>query len=127
MLGVLLGHGDQIRFLAAFRDRDAHLGAMRTSKLAGKPLLHGLGILGHDANDHLVRDGRGGIVVAQQEHVQQILVGNIVPAVEHELVAVDDTTLAHHEHVHAGDGLLAEKPDDIGIKVARAYRMLFVA
>ena len=100
---------------------------MRARKLAGKPLLHGLGVLRHDAHDHLVRDGRGGVVIAQQEHVQQILIGNIVSAIEHELVAVDDTSLAHHEHVRSGDGFFSEKADDIGVEVARAYRMLFVA
>ena len=100
---------------------------MRACKLVGKPLLHSIGIFGHEAHDDLVRDGRGGIVVAQQEHVQQILIGNVVSAVEHEFVAVDDAPLAHHEHVHAGDGLLPEEPDDIGIKVTRAYRMLLIA
>ena len=57
----------------------------------------------------------------------EILVGDVVSAVEHEFVAVDNAPLAHHEHVHAGDGLLPEEPDDIGIKVTRAYRMLLIA
>ena len=66
-----------------------------------------------------MRDGRGGVVVAQQEHVQEVVVGHVLAAVEHELVGVDDAAFAHHEHVHAGHRLLAEQAHDVGVEVAR--------
>ena len=73
-----------------------------------------------------MRDGGGGVVVAQQEHVQQVLVGHVLAAVEHELIGVDDAALAHHEHVHARHRLLAEQAHDVGVEVARGHRVLLV-
>ena len=88
-------------------------------QLFREPCLHGGLVLGLVAQDDLVRDGRGGIVVAQQEHVQEVVVGHVLAAVEHELVGVDDAPFAHHEHVHPGHRLLAEQANDIGVEVAR--------
>ena len=51
--------------------------------------------------------------------MQQVVVGHVLAAVEHELVGVDDAPFAHHEHVHPGHRLLAEQANDIGVEVAR--------
>ena len=69
---------------------------------------------------------RGRVVVAQQEHVQQVVVGHVLAAVQHELVRVDDAALAHHEHVHARHRLLAEQAHHVGVQVARGHGVLLV-
>ena len=51
--------------------------------------------------------------------MQEVVVGHVLAAVEHELVGVDDAAFAHHEHVHAGHRLLAEQAHDVGVEVAR--------
>ena len=111
--------------LALLRSADAYLGAMGgLASFSREPCLHGVIVLGLIAQDDLVRDGGGGVVVAQEEHVQQVLVGHVLAAVQHELVGVDDASLAHHEHVHARHRLLAEQAHDVGVEVARGHRVL---
>ena len=119
MLRVRLGHAHELGLLAFLRRADAHLGAVGAGQLLREPGLHGILVLGLVAQDDLVRNGGGGVVVAQQEHVQQVLVGHVLAAVEHELVGVDDAPFAHHEHVHPGHRLLAEQAHDVGVEVAR--------
>ena len=94
------------------------------ASLLREPCLHGVIVLGLIAQDDLVRDGGGGVVVAQEEHVQQVVVGHVLAAVQHELVGVDDAALAHHEHVHARHRLLAEQAHDVGVEVARGHGVL---
>ena len=119
VLRVRLGHTHELGLLALLRRGDAHLRPVGAGQLFGEPCLHGGLVLGLVAQDDLVRDGRGGIVVAQQEHVQEVVVGHVLAAVEHELVGVDDAPFAHHEHVHPGHRLLAEQTHDVGVEVAR--------
>ena len=99
---------------------------MDAGQLAREPRFHGFAVLGLVAQDDLVRDGRGRVVVAQQEHVQQVVVGHVLAAVQHELVRVDDAALAHHEHVHARHRLLAEQAHHVGVQVARGHGVLLV-
>ena len=83
-----------------------------------------LGVLGQLAQHDLARDLGGHVVVAEQEAFDELGHGHVETLVEHELVADEDPTLAHHEHVDAGDGLLAEEPDDVEIEVAAGDHLL---
>ena len=123
---VGLGHGQKIGLLPLLRRGEAHLGAMSRIELAREPLPHDLCVLGQRANDHLARDGGGGVVVAHEEVAQQILVGHVGAAVQDELVGIHDAALADDEHVHPGHGLLAEEPDDVGGQVAGGHGVLLV-
>ena len=59
--------------------------------------------------------------------MQQVDVGNVATAVEHEFVAVDDSSLPDHEHVHARDGLLALNADDVGVEITRGNGVLAIS
>ena len=58
--------------------------------------------------------------------MEKVLIGNVAPAVQDELVGVDDAPLADDEHVRARDRLLAKKAHDVGVQVMGGHRMLLV-
>ena len=126
MLRVRLRHVDKRRLLSLLRGREAHFRPVRARELLGEPRLHRLFVLGQLPYDDLVGNGSGRVVVAQQEVVEKVLVGNVAPAVQDELVGVDDAPLADDEHVRARNRLLAEKTHDVGVQVVGGHRMLLV-
>ena len=95
-------------------------------ELVGKPCLHRRRIFQFALNDDLVRNGRGGVVIAKQKGMEQILVGHIAAAIEHELVAIHNAALPHHEHMDARDGLLARNAHNVSVQVARRNRVLLI-
>ena len=117
VLRVRLRHVDKRRLLPLLRSCEAHFRPVRARELLGKPRLHRLFVLGQLPYDDLVGNGSGRVVVAQQEVMEKVLVGNVAPAVQDELVGVDDAPLADDEHVRARDRLLAEKAHDVGVQV----------
>jgi len=58
--------------------------------------------------------------------MEQIFVGHITAAVEHELVAIHNAAFPHHEHMNARYGLLAGNAHNVSVQVARRNRVLFV-
>ena len=95
-------------------------------ELVGKPCLHRRRIFQFALNDDLVRNRCGGIVIAKQKGMEQILVGHIAAAVEHKLVAIHNAAFPHHEHMNACDGLLSRNAHNVSVQVARRNRVLLI-
>ena len=58
--------------------------------------------------------------------MEQILVGNVAAAIEHELVTIHNAAFPHHEHMDARDGLFARNAHNVSVQVARRNRVLFI-
>ena len=126
VLRILACHVEQVSLFATLGHSKTNLCAMGGVKLVRKPCLHRRCIFQFALNDDLVRNRRGGVVIAKQKGMEQIFVGHIAATIEHELVAVHNATFPHHEHMNARDGLLAGNAHNVSVQVARRNRVLFV-
>ena len=108
---------NKLELFAATRGCHANFGSMLACKLFGEPLAHCLEVFGKRAHDDLVRQRLGCVVVAEQEHVDQVDVGNVKATVEHKFAGVEYAAFADHEHMRASYRLFAVEANDVGVQI----------